>query len=62
MTPAATSAAVSPAAAVALSAPLARRALDRDDLLMRLGICLLIGWMLVTLVLPLWAFSTRPTS
>ena len=22
---------------------------------MRLGVCLLIGWMLVTLVLPLWA-------
>ena len=31
-----------------------RRRLDRDDLVMRLGICLLIGWMLVTLVLPLW--------
>ena len=36
------------------SFPATRRRLDRDDLLMRLGICLLIGWMLVTLVLPLW--------
>jgi iron(III) transport system permease protein len=54
VTPTATSAAVSPAAAVAVSLPVTRRRLDRDDLLMRLGICLLIGWMLVTLVLPLW--------
>ena len=35
-------------------APPARRKLDRDDLLMRLGICVLIGWLLVTLILPLW--------
>lgn len=34
--------------------PPTRRRLDRDDILMRAGICLLIGWMLVTLVLPLW--------
>ncbi len=40
------------------SAPPTRRRLDRDDLLMRLGICLLIGWMLLTLVLPLyWLLS-----
>ena len=38
----------------AASLPATRRRLDRDDLLMRGGICLLIGWMLVTLVLPLW--------
>ena len=31
-----------------------RRRLDRDDILMRAGIGLLIIWMLVTLVLPLW--------
>jgi len=31
-----------------------RRRLDRDDILMRAGIVLLIIWMLVTLVLPLW--------
>ena len=37
----------------AASLPATRRRLDRDDLLMRGGICLLIGWMLVTLVLPL---------
>jgi iron(III) transport system permease protein len=43
--------AVAPAAAFH---PATRRRLDRDDMLMRLGICLLIGWMLVTLVLPLW--------
>ncbi len=36
------------------SFPATRRRLDRDDLLMRGGICLLIGWLLVTLVLPLW--------
>ena len=35
-------------------APPTRRRLDRDDILMRVGICLLIGWMLVTLILPLW--------
>jgi iron(III) transport system permease protein len=31
-----------------------RRRLDRDDLMMRAGICLLIGWLLLTLILPLW--------
>ena len=36
------------------SFPATRRRLDRDDLLMRGGICLLIGWLLITLVLPLW--------
>ena len=41
-------------ASVAAAAPAARRRLDRDDLLMRGGICLLIAWMLITLVLPLW--------
>ena len=35
-------------------APPTRRRLDRDDILMRAGIGLLIVWMLVTLVLPLW--------
>ena len=40
------------------SAPPTRRRLVRDDLLMRLGICLLIAWMLLTLVLPLyWLLS-----
>jgi iron(III) transport system permease protein len=34
--------------------PPTRRRLDRDDILMRAGIGLLIVWMLVTLVLPLW--------
>ena len=38
-------------------APPTRRRLDRDDILMRVGICLLIGWMLVTLILPLWWLS-----
>jgi iron(III) transport system permease protein len=45
---------VSAAASFAASLPATRRRLDRDDLLMRGGICLLVGWMLVTLVLPLW--------
>ena len=45
-------------ATVVASVPPTRRRLDRDDLLMRLGICLLIGWMLLTLVLPLyWLLS-----
>ncbi len=35
-------------------APPTRRKLDRDDLLMRGGICLFIVWMLLTLILPLW--------
>ena len=34
--------------------PPTRRRLDRDDWLMRGGICLLIGWMCVTMLLPLW--------
>ena len=42
------------ASLVAGAAAPTRRRLDRDDVLMRLGICLLIGWMLITLVLPLW--------
>ena len=44
----------SAAAAATASFPATRRRLDRDDLLMRGGICLLIGWLLITLVLPLW--------
>ena len=31
-----------------------RRQLDRDDILMRLGIVLLVVWLLITLLLPLW--------
>jgi len=38
----------------AADAPPTRRRLDRDDLLMRGGICLLIGWLGITLILPLW--------
>ena len=55
MTAAATAAPVSTAA----SYPATRRRLDRDDVLMRVGICLLIGWMLVTLVLPLWTLLSK---
>jgi len=39
--------------------PATRRRLDRDDLLMRGGICLLIGWLLLTLVLPLWTLLAK---
>jgi len=39
--------------------PLARRRLDRDDLVMRAALVLLIGWMLVTLALPLWALLSK---
>jgi len=39
--------------------PAVRRRLDRDDILMRGGLLLLIGWMLVSLVLPLWALLSK---
>ena len=55
MTAAVEAAAVQPAAAPAA----VRRRLDRDDFLMRGGLVLLIGWMLVTLVLPLWALLSK---
>jgi ABC-type spermidine/putrescine transport system permease subunit I len=48
------SASAAAAATATASFPATRRRLDRDDLLMRGGICLLIGWLLITLVLPLW--------
>ncbi len=53
--------AAAPAAAAnaAASFPATRRRLDRDDVLMRLGIGLLIGWMLVTLLLPLWSLLSK---
>ena len=41
-------------AALPAEPPATRRHIDRDDLMMRAGICLLIVWMLATLVLPLW--------
>ena len=52
----ATAPTVAPAAA---PIPATRRRLDRDDIVMRAGICLLIAWMLVTLVLPLWALLSK---
>ena len=39
--------------------PLARRRLDRDDVLMRLGICLLIAWLCIAMALPLWALLSK---
>jgi iron(III) transport system permease protein len=42
----------------AAAAPLRRR-LDRDDWLMRGGLVLLVAWMLVTLVLPLWSLLSK---
>jgi iron(III) transport system permease protein len=47
------------AASSAAPPPAARRRLDRDDVLMRAGICLLIAWLLVTLLLPLWTLLTK---
>ena len=38
----------------AVDLPPTRRRLDRDDWLMRGGICLMIGWLGLTLILPLW--------
>jgi iron(III) transport system permease protein len=52
-----TAAATSASSAGAL--PLVRRRLDRDDLLMRAGVCLLILWLVVTLVLPLWVLLSK---
>jgi len=43
----------------AATLPAVRRRLDRDDWLMRGGLVLLIGWMGVTLVLPLWALLSK---
>jgi iron(III) transport system permease protein len=54
-----TGAAASSAASSAAPPPAARRRLDRDDVLMRAGICLLIAWLLVTLLLPLWTLLTK---
>ena len=48
--------AATPAATAA--APVRRR-LDRDDILMRAALVLLIVWMLVTLVLPLWTLLSK---
>jgi iron(III) transport system permease protein len=51
-----------PAAGAALpSAPAAtmRRRLDRDDLTMRGGLLLLIAWLALTLVLPLWTLLSK---
>jgi iron(III) transport system permease protein len=39
--------------------PVVRRRLDRDDIMMRAGIVVLIGWMLITLVLPLWTLLSK---
>jgi len=55
VTTAATPAATAPPAAY----PAVRRRLDRDDILMRGGLLLLIAWMLVTLVLPLWSLLSK---
>jgi iron(III) transport system permease protein len=45
--------------AAAAALPAVRRRLDRDDWLMRGGLVLLIGWLVVTLVLPLWALLSK---
>ena len=42
------------AASAAVDLPPTRRRLDRDDWLMRGGICLMIVWLGITLILPLW--------
>ncbi|MEO7940058.1 MAG: putative 2-aminoethylphosphonate ABC transporter permease subunit [Burkholderiaceae bacterium] len=39
---------------MAIEPPPTRRRLDRDDWLMRGGVCLMIGWLSLTLILPLW--------
>jgi len=56
----AVSVAAAPAAAPAgVAMPVVRRRLDRDDLMMRAGICLLIAWLLITLALPLWTLLSK---
>ena len=47
------------AAPAATPAAPVRRRLDRDDIVMRAALVLLILWMLVTLVLPLWALLSK---
>lgn len=44
---------------IAAAAPVIRRRLDRDDVLMRLGIALLIAWLAFTLALPLWSLLSK---
>ena len=44
---------------IAVAAPVTRRRLDRDDLLMRGGVCLLILWLLVALAAPLWTLLSK---
>ena len=51
--------AAAPAQTAATAYAPVRRRLDRDDILMRAGLLLLIGWMFVTLVLPLWALLSK---
>ena len=46
-------------AAAPATAPLARPTLDRDDLLMRLGICLLIVLLVIVMALPLWSLLSK---
>ena len=47
------------AAPAATPAAPVRRRLDRDDIVMRAALVLLIIWMLVTLVLPLWTLLSK---
>ena len=51
--------AATPAAAAATTFAVVRRRLDRDDIVMRAGLVLLIVWMFATLVLPLWALLSK---
>ena len=42
----------------AAAAPI-RRQLDRDDVIMRVGVALLVGWLFFTVALPLWALLSK---
>ncbi len=42
------------AGSAGVAVPVTKRRLDRDDWLMRGGICLMIAWLGITLILPLW--------
>ncbi len=40
-------------------APATRARIDRDDLLMRIGVCVLIAWLFVVMALPLWTLLSK---
>lgn len=48
-----------PVPAASVAAPTIRRRLDRDDVVMRAGVVLLIVWLVLTLAFPLWSLLSK---